>query len=226
MKGCCISFDSYIKPQHYDESGWIQGVVYLLTPTSNHNRPIVSTILDKLYIFWLLHQTTTQMPFWRIVPRCISFDSYIKPQLMRELRMMKYVVYLLTPTSNHNIFLVSTYSGMLYIFWLLHQTTTVLAAGTQADGCISFDSYIKPQRVPDRFATCSVVYLLTPTSNHNGLPGGVESVVLYIFWLLHQTTTYRFENTEFQRITFTFSNKKWWVGYIFQCKSTKKTPIE
>ena len=33
--------------------------------------------------------------------------------------------------------------------------------------CISFDSYIKPQRVKNIAETRSVVYLLIPTSNHN-----------------------------------------------------------
>ena len=33
--------------------------------------------------------------------------------------------------------------------------------------CISFDSYIKPQRVKVTLRVCFVVYLLIPTSNHN-----------------------------------------------------------
>ncbi len=38
--------------------------------------------------------------------RCISFDSYIKPQLLAALAVLPYVVYLLIPTSNHNPFLI------------------------------------------------------------------------------------------------------------------------
>ena len=55
---------------------------------------------------------------------CISFDSYIKPQLCLLKVLFWVVVYLLIPTSNHNAF--------LFIF-----------------------------------AACLVVYLLIPTSNHN-----------------------------------------------------------
>ena len=33
--------------------------------------------------------------------------------------------------------------------------------------CISFDSYIKPQRQENYYKKYSVVYLLIPTSNHN-----------------------------------------------------------
>ena len=34
---CCISFDSYIKPQLYNTANAFKSVVYLLIPTSNHN---------------------------------------------------------------------------------------------------------------------------------------------------------------------------------------------
>ena len=55
---------------------------------------------------------------------CISFDSYIKPQLLHCACRCHYVVYLLIPTSNHNYY--------------------VRASSTHV-----------------------VVYLLIPTSNHN-----------------------------------------------------------
>ena len=188
-------------------------VVYLLTPTSNHNISIVLLIGKTLYIFWLLHQTTTVVS--RIYPdySCISFDSYIKPQLFPVVQVFSFVVYLLTPTSNHNQSLLFPWHCLLYIFWLLHQTTTWPSAFLQTKGCISFDSYIKPQLTalaaqlgyscisfdsyikpqPNRgeFEWHNVVYLLTPTSNHNSLIGKITVLRLYIFWLLHQTTTWR-----------------------------------
>ena len=37
----------------------------------------------------------------------------------------------------------------------------------QHEGCISFDSYIKPQLLAVTHAFSAVVYLLIPTSNHN-----------------------------------------------------------
>ena len=100
----CISFDSYIKPQ--PTSGWISilVVVYLLIPTSNHNGNAVR-------------------------------------QAARP------VVYLLIPTSNHNAQKGFIESQTLYIFWFLHQTTTVNSLLPIFMSCISFDSYIKPQRV-------------------------------------------------------------------------------
>ena len=77
---------------------------------------------------------------------CISFDSYIKPQLFYILWCLRRVVYLLIPTSNHNdlsgawwitlvVYLLIPTSNhnrlfiivislTLYIFWFLHQTTT------------------------------------------------------------------------------------------------------
>ena len=77
---CCISFDSYIKPQLILTTLTKMLVVYLLIPTSNHNKPSTINLTMPLYIFWFLHQTTTKV--WTLNKRvcCISFDSYIKPQ--------------------------------------------------------------------------------------------------------------------------------------------------
>ena len=101
---CCISFDSYIKPQPADASMKISAVVYLLIPTSNHNVEYIVKYGKMLYIFWFLHQTTTQ---------------------------------------NHQNIL----NQRLYIFWFLHQTTTIRENIQYYFGCISFDSYIKPQHI-------------------------------------------------------------------------------
>ena len=207
----CISFDSYIKPQPEGERKLRflvvylltptsnhnyknlfkleQFVVYLLTPTSNHNSMNTIPSSDTLYIFWLLHQTTTLIfsiqshtmlyIFWllhqtttllediKLHIRCISFDSYIKPQLSYPQRCYLSVVYLLTPTSNHNIRHSREATLRLYIFWLLHQTTTKMSAIASPTSCISFDSYIKPQLIGNHKCAVFVVYLLTPTSNHN-----------------------------------------------------------
>ena len=57
----------------------------------------------KLYIFWFLHQTTTDGVLITISLSCISFDSYIKPQLSPSLPLFFSVVYLLIPTSNYNL---------------------------------------------------------------------------------------------------------------------------
>ena len=278
--GCssCISFDSYIKPQH-DIFHLMQGkvvylliptsnhnlqyhihqlvdVVYLLIPTSNHNEQLEALYTWELYIFWFLHQTTTEHLRWLEISRCISFDSYIKPQPIFVSYLLKVgcisfdsyikpqqviifvilntVVYLLIPTSNHNrldswcvdlelyIFWFlhqtttlpspSNLNVMLYIFWFLHQTTTSLApvpckhrlyifwflhqttteenSDLEKESCISFDSYIKPQLSPNNAFYKSVVYLLIPTSNHNISGDADPAPALYIFWFLHQTTTF------------------------------------
>ena len=143
-------------------------VVYLLIPTSNHNYFLLHKFLLSLYIFWFLHQTTTILLAIFVISRCISFDSYIKPQLLSRTKARSMVVYLLIPTSNHNhasywviitlvVYLLiptSNHNGqvllllllVLYIFWFLHQTTTLLL----------------------------IMLMMTK---------------LYIFWFLHQTTT-------------------------------------
>ena len=47
---------------------------------------------------------------------CISFDSYIKPQLLFCLSARYLVVYLLIPTSNHNYYFAFLRVILLYIF--------------------------------------------------------------------------------------------------------------
>ena len=142
-----------------------------------------------MYIFWFLHQTTTFCSLWSLFRRCISFDSYIKPQLLNRYLCCLHVVYLLIPTSNHNLVACLSKIYRLYIFWFLHQTTTVVNYGNMALCCISFDSYIKPQLNFDLAFSCWVVYLLIPTSNHNRSRPGTSFKQLYIFWFLHQTAT-------------------------------------
>ena len=48
---CCISFDSYIKPQRSSFKVVIDLVVYLLIPTSNHNTQNSFGLKGLLYIF-------------------------------------------------------------------------------------------------------------------------------------------------------------------------------
>ena len=149
----------------------------------------IVTIPGMLYIFWFLHQTTTLLKSCRLFIRCISFDSYIKPQPCDSQVWWRSVVYLLIPTSNHNILTNRNIDSVLYIFWFLHQTTTLHCEQSSSNCCISFDSYIKPQLRLLCWALLLVVYLLIPTSNHNLLPWVINCILLYIFWFLHQTTT-------------------------------------
>ena len=190
QKGCCISFDSYIKPQLASCCFGFLNVVYLLIPTSNHNPRCDIRWWCALYIFWFLHQTTTQV-------EQLSHKEWL------------YIFWFLHQTTTLGI---GSFGGsMLYIFWILHQTTTAARWWSRSTGCISFESYIKPQRNSLRTlseARCisfesyikpqrqcclhrqgSVVYLLNPTSNHNPAAGTSLSPWLYIFWILHQTTT-------------------------------------
>ena len=187
---CCISFDSYIKPQLLGCSSFLRHVVYLLIPTSNHNCSGALHFFVMLYIFWFLHQTTTRTT--------TALCGYVL-----------YIFWFLHQTTT--ILVLRLFVLWLYIFWFLHQTTTpppdslrtfgcisfdsyikpqqYLICATTSPGCISFDSYIKPQQNTARQYETSVVYLLIPTSNHNYLSLNMIFFMLYIFWFLHQTTT-------------------------------------
>ena len=134
----CISYYSYIKPQ---PNGWcsaVHGVVYRTIPTSNHNTsacvlpmrfvvyrtiptsnhnpPRPRTLSLWLYIVLFLHQTTTTEAFHEKHARCISYYSYIKPQLYGVGDMIASVVYRTIPTSNHNLTGILIYIAPLYIF--------------------------------------------------------------------------------------------------------------
>ena len=98
---------------------------------------------------------------------CISFYSYIKPQLVSTASFRACVVYRSIPTSNRNMRAIKTeirdvvYRSIptsnrnqcrlydfyyeLYIVLFLHQTATAAAISCIRLSCISFYSYIKPQ---------------------------------------------------------------------------------
>ena len=164
----CLSLDSYIKPQLMVKPLPLQAVVYLLIPTSNHNWLIIMMEISLLFISWFLHQTTT--PFTYTKPFCKLFISWFLHQ---------------TTTCD-------AYANdiqQLFISWFLHQTTTTGRDFPAYNGCLSLDSYIKPQLLPDALLESVVVYLLIPTSNHNCFHLCKWLSQLFISWFLHQTTT-------------------------------------
>ena len=142
-------------------------VVYLLIPTSNHNRSRYCHHSAPLFISWFLHQTTTTpcpssirlcclsldsyIKPQRWINRhgftccCLSLDSYIKPQRLPSWPSSPTVVYLLIPTSNHNLRHRLRWLLVLFISWFLHQTTTQARHPSRKSCCLSLDSYIKPQ---------------------------------------------------------------------------------
>ena len=121
-----------------------------------------------LYIFWFLHQTTTWWYSQKWFSSCISFDSYIKPQPCFFSCRSWRVVYLLIPTSNHNLQLGWVGKRLLYTFWFLHQTTTSRRFFAQSGELYIF------------------WFLHQTTTYYGSLTSGQK---LYIFWFLHQTTT-------------------------------------
>ena len=77
----CISYYSYIKPQPNTRETFLLLVVYRTIPTSNHNSLIKLVTTKSLYIVLFLHQTTTSLYIAILERGCISYYSYIKPQL-------------------------------------------------------------------------------------------------------------------------------------------------
>ena len=187
---CCISFDSYIKPQLCQVFLIAVGVVYLLIPTSNHN-PFATSSTKRDVVYLLIPTSNHNFCFnfhnsktvvYLLIPTSNHNYKGIYLQFL-------FVVYLLIPTSNHNYVCFLCAICALYIFWFLHQTTTSECKDIYIICCISFDSYIKPQLVCKVIYIIWVVYLLIPTSNHNDAMLEASEKKLYIFWFLHQTTT-------------------------------------
>ena len=187
---CCISYYSYIKPQHKITSygtWWVVYrtiptsnhntfstyfvaviVVYRTIPTSNHNQSKIYAHTIELYIVLFLHQTTTVGVIRDILASCISYYSYIKPQLVITRQDSGTVVYRTIPTSNHNCRQSRPLCLLLYIVLFLHQTTTLL------------------RFCNNRFQLYIVLFLhQTTTSKLMHL----VMMLLYIVLFLHQTTT-------------------------------------
>ena len=144
---CCISFDFYIKPQRNTPVTIEQMVVYLLIPTSNYNpRTIMVVVTSVVYL---------------LIP---TSNHNLTVQVVELGR----VVYLLIPTSNHNSVINNDRGKRLYIFWFLHQTTTLR---------------VQRYGIPALY----IFWFLHQTTTGGSIV--TEGDRLYIFWFLHQTTT-------------------------------------
>ena len=143
-----------------------------------------------LFISWFLHQTTTGSSGHIDFTGCLSLDSYIKPQHPREAQLHRLVVYLLIPTSNHNLGCWQSVRIALFISWFLHQTTT----GNHISLNLSklFISWFLHQTTTaalliEQDKTLFISWFLHQTTT-TVLPF-FHNKALFISWFLHQTTT-------------------------------------
>ena len=143
---CCISFDSYIKPQLLLICGVITSrCISFDSYIKPQLRKLRKSSCSRCISFDSYIKPQHNVNRDTLPTCCISFDSYIKPQLTIFSCIGFGVVYLLIPTSNHNSVGYDMDEFLLYIFWFLHQTTTLILFLRFLRRCISFDSYIKPQ---------------------------------------------------------------------------------
>ena len=186
----CISYYSYIKPQPIILRNQLLYVVYRTIPTSNHNHLVTILLLIWLYIVLFLHQTTTRLSTgcncstlyivlflhqtttrkttpkftpWLYIVLFLHQTTTETPflQLMGLLYIVLFLHQTTTPRTTSNI------PAQLYIVLFLHQTTTDYLTQPTNVRCISYYSYIKPQRRPPSRRLQCVVYRTIPTSNHN-----------------------------------------------------------
>ena len=90
----CLSLDSYIKPQR------------------KQNRLCMALRCLSLDSYIKPQPAVPRM--WHCA-RCLSLDSYIKPQHATNIEREHIVVYLLIPTSNHNLLVALSARAKLFI---------------------------------------------------------------------------------------------------------------
>ena len=90
--------------------------------------------------------------------------------------------------------------AMLHIVLFLHQTTTQHDVCLFHLCCISYYSYIKPQRTNSILRYEQVVYRTIPTSNYNFDNLRTFYNSLYIVLFLHQTTTLLMDKKEILKL--------------------------
>ena len=186
----CISFYSYIKPQHVCGTSHIPKVVYRSIPTSNRNTYVIVLRMWMLYIVLFLHQTATDQR-----------QSAIMAMLYIVLFLHQTATNIPIPVTHPQLYIVlflhqtATQEdchgrhAWLYIVLFLHQTATDIVLLNYEFRCISFYSYIKPQRERRYCYHTRVVYRSIPTSNRNSVWLWNQYSVLYIVLFLHQTAT-------------------------------------
>ena len=185
----CILSKFYIKPQRDHSSVGYRFVVSYRNSTSNHNSFVIITVILRLYLIEILHQTTTPkvITFRRhscilskfyIKPQhkvqsslckvsCILSKFYIKPQRQSRFGWCHGVVSYRNSTSNHNRSGQLKTSRMLYLIEILHQTTTPQLGFGNRRRCILSKFYIKPQLQVYSLNYVIVVSYRNSTSNHN-----------------------------------------------------------
>ena len=108
-------------------------------------------LLFRLYLIEILHQTTTVSAISAFLFGCILLKFYIKPQQSSYCLVSFEVVSYWNSTSNHNEQICWSYSYLLYLIEILHQTTTGSWTVTAYRRCILLKFYIKPQHWQIRF---------------------------------------------------------------------------
>ena len=120
---------------------------------------------------------------------CISYYSYIKPQLSWLAHAVFPVVYHTIPTSNHNNRRSESLLSVLYIILFLHQTTTLDHDLLDSLCCISYYSYIKPQQ-PRHCVSwqdgCISYYSYIKPQLCSGIPNHSRSCISYYSYIKPQ----------------------------------------
>ena len=165
-----------------------------------------------MFLFGILHQTTTSLNNSVYSVMLFLFGILHQTTTATKVRTAGHWLFLFgilhqTTTEKLDI----NRRLLLFLFGILHQTTTVMQSTRLVNRCFYLVFYIKPQRSTTRLFSIIVVSIWYSTSNHNLWPfwphpsrvvsiwystsnhNGTEEILdlveLFLFGILHQTTT-------------------------------------
>ena len=122
----------------------------------------------SLYIVLFLHQTTTVPEADYQSSSCISYYSYIKSQLIKQLTLCVRVVYRTIPTSNHNKTDVDKIHGeVVYRTIPTSNHNSEYGPTTYRPVVYRTIPTSNHNQIQAEQAKALVVYRTIPTSNHN-----------------------------------------------------------
>ena len=168
---CCILSKFYIKPQLSCCWYYFCWVVSYRNSTSNHNTIPCCSLICRLYLIEILHQTTTLERLLCQGFSCILSKFYIKPQPRAVLLRHRTVVSYRNSTSNHNRHRRRSHAVVVVSYrnsTSNHNSTSIYANGY---GVVSYrNSTSNHNRTDDRIHRIPVVSYRNSTSNHNSVP--------------------------------------------------------
>ena len=144
-----------------------------------------------MYLIEILHQTTTPPLLYLALPGCILSKFYIKPQQADTLLAYWDVVSYRNSTSNHNNGKQTAKTIRVVSYRNSTSNHNCPRRDQPTRRVVSYrNSTSNHNQRADGMPKRGVVSYRNSTSNHNRYSDWLETFLLYLIEILHQTTTY------------------------------------